>query len=284
MKNKLNKAICLYLLLMPFIKAFSDTSSKPSIQLATYYKTKEDISHYWISEKLDGIRGFWTGQKLLTRNGNLIFTPSWFTQHWPNIAIDGELWSKRNDFSFIVSCTKQQNPENPCWHNIKFMIFDLPKHQGTFTERINAMNELTKAGRYKHLKMIPQFKIQDTNHLFEKLNQIVLKQGEGLMLHHQGAFYTHGRSPYLMKLKHHQDEEAVVLEIILGKGKYQGKLGALKVKNQAGKTFKIGSGFSDDERSNPPQVGDIITYQYTGKTKNEIPRFARFLRTRVKKP
>lgn len=48
-----------------------------------------------------------------------------------------------------------------------------------------------------------------------------------------------------------------------------------------GKRFKIGSGFTDSERSNPPDIGETITYQFRGKTKNGIPRFATFLRVRI---
>jgi len=57
-------------------------------------------------------------------------------------------------------------------------------------------------------------------------------------------------------------------------------MGSLIVKNSAGLTFKIGSGFTDKERENPPKIGDTITYQYIGKTKNGIPRFSSYLRIR----
>ena len=67
---------------------------------------------------------------------------------------------------------------------------------------------------------------------------------------------------------------------IKGKGKYTHVLGAMIVEMPSGKQFKIGSGFSDAERQNPPEVGETITYQYRGKTKNGIPRFATFLRVR----
>jgi DNA ligase-1 len=58
-------------------------------------------------------------------------------------------------------------------------------------------------------------------------------------------------------------------------------MGSLLVKNTDGIVFKIGTGFTDEERSSPPAIGDIITYQYIGETKNKVPRFASFLRVRV---
>ena len=58
-------------------------------------------------------------------------------------------------------------------------------------------------------------------------------------------------------------------------------LGAIKVVLENGDTFKIGTGFSDAERRAPPKIGSVITYQFRGKTKNGIPRFASFLRVRL---
>ena len=98
------------------------------------------------------------------------------------------------------------------------------------------------------------------------------------MLHRDSAYYHVGRTVNIMKLKMHQDAEATVIGYIGGKGKYQGMLGSLKVKTATGITFNIGSGFSDDERANPPAIGSIITYKYNGKTQANIPRFARYFR------
>ena len=47
------------------------------------------------------------------------------------------------------------------------------------------------------------------------------------------------------------------------------------------KRFKIGTGFSDSERKNPPAIGSIVTYKYFGLTNKGIPRFASFVRVRA---
>ncbi|MEN2896631.1 DNA ligase [Mannheimia haemolytica] len=64
-----------------------------------------------------------------------------------------------------------------------------------------------------------------------------------------------------------------------GKGKYTDKLGAITCENQRGR-FRIGSGFKDKERENPPPIGSIITYKYRGVTESGKPRFATFWRIR----
>ena len=65
-----------------------------------------------------------------------------------------------------------------------------------------------------------------------------------------------------------------------GKGRLAGMLGALLVDMPDGRRFRLGTGFSDEERREPPPVGATVTYEYFGKTRNGLPRFASFLRIR----
>jgi len=266
------------LLLHTQINAQTVPQPKPEIQHAATYKIVDDISQYWISEKLDGMRGYWNGKQLLTRQGNIIHSPKWFTKYWPTTVMDGELWITRSQFQPTLSCVRKVNIDENCWRKVRFMIFDLPEHVGTFTQRIKTMKKLTDKTKSAYLSMIKQFKLKNTKQLDDTLSNIIANQGEGLMLHRGNAYYHVGRTANIMKLKRHQDAEATVIAYISGKGKYQGMLGALKVKTATGIVFKIGSGFSDDERANPPAIGSTITYKYNGKTQANIPRFARYFR------
>ena len=79
------------------------------------------------------------------------------------------------------------------------------------------------------------------------------------------------------------DSECKVIGYTQGKGKFKGKLGAILCQaNFKGelKTFKIGSGFTQKERENPPPINSLITYKYNGFTKNNLPRFPVFLHIR----
>lgn len=261
-------------------KTQHNDDSKPAIQLAKHYQAVEDISQYWVSEKLDGIRGYWDGKQLLTRQGNLIHSPAWFTKNWPNEVMDGELWIARNQFQATLSCVRKVIIDDTCWQKVRFMMFDLPKNTVTFTQRIRMMKTIVEQTKSVHLNMIEQFKLQNTAQLDNRLNEVIKNQGEGLMLHLESAYYHAGRTANIMKLKKHQDAEAVVTAHIKGKGKYQGMLGALTVKTPSGIVFNIGSGFTDKERVDPPAIGSIITYKYNGKTQANIPRFARYFRLR----
>ncbi|WP_298941859.1 DNA ligase [uncultured Psychromonas sp.] len=253
----------------------------PPIQLATNYRQDIDVTQYYVSEKLDGIRAYWDGHQLISKQGNVFTAPTWFIKSFPTTAMDGELWIARQQFEKVSGIARTQDNQNEQWKKIKFMIFDLPNNRTSFEQRINEMRALVADTSSPYLQMIEQQKLPNTEVLFDLLNKVVMGKGEGLMLHHQDALYQTKRSRDLMKLKKFEDAEATVIAYLPGKGKYEGLLGAILVKNEEGVTFKIGTGFSDKERSNPPPIGSLITYRFTGKTNNNIPRFASFVRIRV---
>jgi len=258
---------------------------KPRILLATPYhvpnKVKLDwVREYWVSEKLDGIRAYWTGQKLLTKQGNVIYSPLSFTSGWPTTPMDGELWITRGQFEKVSSIVRRHKADSMAWKEVRFMMFDLPTHLGRFSDRVLAMEQLVKVTGSDNLQMIEQRRIVSQATLDKYLNDVVNAKGEGLMLHHQDAIYHEGRSKQLMKLKKHYDAEAVVVAHLKGKGKYKNYLGSMLVRMPNGIEFKLGSGFSDLQRKNPPAIGSTVTYKYFSKTARGVPRFASFMRIR----
>lgn len=51
-------------------------------------------------EKLDGIRGYWDGNKMYSKAGNLIEIPDWFAQALPSqFHLDGEFWYELHNFN-----------------------------------------------------------------------------------------------------------------------------------------------------------------------------------------
>ena len=248
----------------------------PDVMLANVYRQHEDITHFWVSEKLDGVRARWNGKQLISRGGKIFIAPAWFVQDFPNMPLDGELWMGRGHYQDVVSVVRKQNPDES-WKNVKFMVFDLPAHGGTFTERVVAMRHLATT---PYLKVIEQFRLDSNKVLMEKLDDLVRHGGEGLVLHRQNALYHIGRSDDLLKLKPFDDDEAIVIGYKPGKGKNTGLMGAIKVRMDNGKTFYIGSGFTQLQRKNPPPIGCLVTYRYQGFTQAGIPRFAVFMRQR----
>lgn len=278
------KNICLVVFLFLFTNAFAnheikDTAVIEQLQLAESYQPGIDISEYLVSEKLDGIRARWTGEMLVSRNGYKIYAPTWFTQNWPNHPMDGELWTKRNDFEQVSSIVKRREPDER-WRNVTFMLFDLPIEDQVFLLRYQLMQTLVKEADSPYLRVIPQYSLDSLTALEARLADITNRGGEGLMLHLKQSYYQKGRTKHLLKLKQFNDDEAQVVAIVEGKGKYVGMMGSMLVQMKNGIRFKIGSGFDDEQRRNPPAIGSWITFKYYGYTKKGIPRFATFLRIR----
>jgi len=248
----------------------------PDIMLANVYHQNDDVKQFWVSEKLDGVRARWDGKQLISRGGNIFIAPAWFVQGFPNKPLDGELWMGRGHYQDVVSVVRKQIPDDG-WKAVKFMVFDLPAHGGTFTERVEAMRHLATTS---YLKVIEQFRVDSNKALMDKLDDLVRQGGEGLVLHRQNALYHSGRSDDLLKLKPFEDAEAVVIGYKPGKGKNTGLMGAIKVRMDNGKEFYIGSGFTQQQRKNPPALGSLVTYRYQGFTQTGIPRFAVFVRQR----
>ena len=253
------------------------------ILLAQIYQQGIDVTQYLVSEKLDGVRAIWDGKQLKSRKGNVINAPDWFIKHLPKTPLDGELWLARGEFDALSGAVRKDVPIDAEWQNITYQIFELPNAAGTFEARAKRIAEIVKQSNTPHLKAVAQYRVKNEAELNKKLKQVVAIGGEGLMLHRANAEYVTGRSDVLLKLKLLLDAEATVIAHLLGKGKYAGKLGALLVEAQDGIRFKLGTGFTDAERENPPKIGSTITYTYRNKTKNGKPKFASFLRVRDEK-
>jgi len=254
----------------------------PPMMLASAYDDAGDVdlTDYWVSEKYDGVRAWWDGKRLLTRAGNIIHAPHWFTDSWPDAPLDGELWIGRGQFEAVTATVRDDAPDDAAWRKVRFMVFDLPAHSGVFTDRLNALNALLQNLAIAWVQPVPQLQATDPLTLEEKLRDLVAGGGEGLMLHRGASLYRTKRSDDLLKFKPYDDAEARVVGYTPGQGKYSGMLGALVVERADGAQFRIGTGFSDAQRRNPPLIGSWVTYAFDGVTARGVPRFARFLRVR----
>jgi DNA ligase 1 len=260
-------------------EAFAREATLPLL-LAQNYQPGVDVSQYWVSEKLDGVRALWDGKALVFRSGKPIAAPDWFTAKLPPTALDGELWMGRGSFDALSGAVRKTKAQEEDWQRIQYMVFEQPGGAGDFTERGERLQSLINAVAWPQLQWVAQWRTPSEAELQYKLTQVVTDGGEGLMLHLASAPYTTGRSSNLLKLKSEPDAEGVVVAHLPGRGKYQGQLGALVLKTEDGQRFRIGTGLTDALRRKPPPIGSTITYTYRGLTPSGIPRFASFLRVR----
>jgi len=257
-------------------------SHAAELMLPEVYTEQVDVSGWLMSEKLDGVRGYWDGKQLLSKNGNAFSPPMAFIDGLPPFPVEGELWAGRGSFEQTVAIVKRQLPHNG-WLQLKLAIFDVPKAPGGFSERIAKADKWFSTHPSAYAFVIPQTKVGDSTGLQQQLARIEKLGGEGLIVRRQDAPYTAGRSAEILKVKNYQDAEARVVAHLPGKKRNEGRLGSLLVELENGIQFKIGGGFSDAERELPPPVGAVITFKFYGKYQSGIPKFPSFVRIRQDK-
>ncbi|KAF8201141.1 hypothetical protein K438DRAFT_2015518 [Mycena galopus ATCC 62051] len=220
-------------------KSKSKKKKAATTKMMTTTTMGPDPTGWWISEKLDGVRTFYDGKGMVSRLGNPFTPPQWFLDKLPkNVTLDGELFGGRGKFQDTVSIVKTQN--SPHWKEITFQIFDVPSEKTVFEDRVAFLQKLFgPGGKYECPEVVLEV---------EELG------GEGLMLRKAKSNYEGRRSATLLKIKTFYDAEA-----------------------ESGKTFNVGSGFTDKQRQTPPKVGTIITYRFQELTRDGVPRFPTFV-------
>ena len=240
-----------------------------------------DPTGYLISEKYDGVRAYWDGESLRFRSGLPVAAPAWFLARLPAQPLDGELWLARGRFEALVGAVRRQAPVDAEWRALRYMVFELPGAPGAFAERAERIRQLLPVTPDGPAIAAPQQRVADRAMLDQRLQAVLDAGGEGLMLHRADAPFVPGRSSALLKLKPLSDAEAQVIGHVPGRGRHEGRLGALRVRTVDGVVFLIGTGFSDAERDTPPPLQAWVTFTHRGLTAAGVPRFASFLRLRL---
>lgn len=254
------------------------TPKEPPVLLAHSWDTAQDLTGWWMSEKFDGVRCWWEGDRFISRLGNEYHAPKWFTENLPKIVLDGELWMGRKLFHLTVGAVKKLNPVDAEWQKIKFMVFDAPAHPAGFEDRVAHLN--TVLAGVPHTRVVDHIPCKGIDHIKRSLAGMTAQGGEGLMLRQPGSMYEAGRSNTLLKVKEFFDAEGTVVGYEPGKGKHKGRVGAIMLMSDDGKAFKAGTGLSDREREKPPAIGSRVTYRYQELTPDLKPRFPVFISAR----
>ncbi len=249
----------------------------PPLLLAHSWDNFIDLKGWWISEKLDGVRAYWDGNRFLSRLGNVYHAPDWFIDGLPSEPLDGELWLDRQAFQKTVSIVRRQDKSDH-WKEIRYVVFDAPSHGGGFEERIEHLKGIVSKSALPHVEFLDHTICEGTEHLETELARVEELGGEGLMLRQPQSSYEVGRSTTLLKVKTFHDAEAIVQAHAPGKGKHKGRMGALNVCLPDGTQFSVGTGFSDRQRENPPAVGSVIMFRYQEMSNAGVPRFPSFVR------
>jgi len=258
-------------------KVDDDAADGPPLLLAHSWENDVDLTDWWMSEKLDGVRAYWDGSQFVSRLGNRFHAPDWFSAGLPSTPLDGELWLGRKAFQRAVSIVRRQDASDH-WRELRYVVFDAPAVEAPFEERIGAVKDAVRSVGSEFVLAHEHARCRGTDHLRDELARVESLGGEGLMLRQPGSRYESGRSSTLLKVKTFLDAEAVVVDHVAGKGRHQGRLGALVVRSADGTQFSVGTGFSDKQREAPPGIGSTITFRYQELSDGGVPRFPSFVR------
>ena len=272
-------------------KAIPNLIQQHQVMLASKFegKLKGEVS---MSLKLDGIRNsamIENGRIIhKSRQGKVVEGLNQINQALNELEldgyfIDGELIRINHDnipsdenfrLTTTVVNSKSDNKEG-----LEFVVFDMTPiedyHRGkcdmTYIERLKLMEEKIGNGN-KFIRLVPKYGItKDVDEIYDKLNEVVNRQLEGLMLNTLNGKYEFGKRPKsIMKVKKFQDGDVLVTDVIEGDGRLVGTLGKVEVQFKYKDkiyTNYVGSGFSDSERSyywehKDELIGKVITISY----------------------
>ena len=282
-------------LFLAFCLSFAFGAGHGKLELLRLSEYKDqNVSGWLASEKLDGVRAYWDGENLLSRQGKKLNAPLSFTKNFPKFALDGELYAKELKFEEIQATVMDNKlPDEKAWSRLKFQVFDVPEASGGLLDRLEVLAKFLKNEPNDNLTIVKQIKMRDNAQFLKFTKDMIAKGGEGAVVREPNAPYERKQSKNALKFKKFKDAECEVISINKGGGKYANLAGSLTCKALGGKDdkekagepkegtiFKIGSGLSDEQRTNPPKIGSIITYKFQNLTSNGKPRFPIFLRVR----
>lgn len=244
----------------------------------------ENIESYAISEKFDGVRGIWDGKEMFSKNGKKLAIPPCFAEKLAILElkdgefVEGELWADYGKFAEVSSLTRRKNPTCAEFESVKYLIFNAQLNESSdFLANLSKIQSILESHKTPQIRTITQHKFSSSKELQDFFDAVVAKGGEGVILRDSHTAF---------KLKAQHDAECKIIDYTRGKGRLSGKVGAIVCESLADKNagikngiiFRIGSGLSDEMRTNPPKIGTIITYKFSGVSKNSVPLHTRFWR------
>ena len=251
-----------------------------------------------VSLKLDGIRCSWLikdGKAIAkTRQNKIIQGMNELTKAIEEVFgeqdlfVDGELLATNEEGLSSEDLFKKTSAivnSKGLKKDLTFVAFDIvsledynnKSNSTPFLERREQL-ECYVGLKNELVKLAPMYFITDSiDRIYEKLDEVVKDNCEGLMLNKINGFYEFKRTKQLLKVKKFNEGDVLVTDILEGEGRLEGTLGKVEVQfKYKGDIYtnNIGSGFSDEEREyywehKDELIGKVVTIKYFEITKNE---------------
>ena len=156
-----------FLLCLVCLLVCTGVARAEELLLAREYQ-QQDVRGWAMSEKLDGVRAYWTGEYFLSRQRNKFLAPAWFTAGLPKSPLDGELWIDRKTFQQTVSIVRRQDG-NEHWKKVLYVVFDSPHETGNFEQRLKAIQKSGIEKANAQLRILDQIICGGTDSLRKEL-------------------------------------------------------------------------------------------------------------------
>lgn len=226
--------------------------------LAQNYKGKIEYP-CWLEPKLDGMRILTkctNGKMSVTSRANKplvhlqrfvdTFTDCLEIDKHTNFMVDSEVHYK--DWNTTINLAKKENIDEKDRSKLTFYAFDLISGRGDTTPFMERRKALKSIVEVPNFQLIEGRKCHSKKELMEVFQEFLDMGHEGVMIKSLNGLYEFKRSKAWLKLKLEETIDGVITEVIEGRNRHVGRLGAFKVILPNGQYTNVGGGFSDEKR------------------------------------
>lgn len=250
----------------------------------------------YIQPKLNGVRALFQQGVFQSRDeklweptvlSHLIAQLELIRGHLGPLILDGELYHhdwKLQRINGAIAVNRNESVEDTL--QISYYVFDVVDPNKKFSDRwmdvYNALRLLDS--QLPNIVAVPTDYVYFREEVEQHFHRYTKLGYEGVMLRPDGPYEINKRSKFLWKYKSWLDDEFICVGATQGEGKASIGFGALvcaghpeNYKNisieELGKyrTFKVGTGFSDEERMMDPPIGKLVRVRYLCLTESGIP-------------
>lgn len=260
--------------------------------LARTYGPRYDSFPCYVQPKLNGVRALYQSGFFQSRDEKL-WKPNVLRHLIADLRqidlgpliLDGELyvhgWKLQRINGAIAVNRNEPSDDTP---KVEYHVFDVVNPQDNFSDRWLTLRHGLLESPLEHVKVVSTDFVHDRAELDLYFHRYTSLGYEGVMLRPNGPYEfgetphgTQKRSEFLWKYKMWEDDEFLCCGVTQGEGKADIGIGALElsaIKGQFFPKFKVGTGFSDEERVyymlHPP-IGRLVRVRYLCLTSDGIP-------------
>jgi DNA ligase-1 len=246
----------------------------------------------FVQHKMDGNRAniikVGSNVSFMSRNGKEITTLGLLKEHilkkYPNdnFIIDGEIIDRNDDFQELSG--KMRRLKDMSISDFKYEVFDVIKWNGEDFknkpqyERHNFLDKTFKGDNL--IEVVDTYITTCSTTIMEHFNNIVNKGGEGIIIKPENGIYEFGSRKHWWKVKPVYEGTFEIYDVVLGSGKYQGKISAIRIKDKYESIkCKVGSGLTELDVEDLTEMGENCVGKFVDIYYNGIgPRGLRFPR------